>query len=158
MMLAFVLMAGLAVQDPKGSVAIEAPLTERVAGIETCLSTTGKTDPSICIGTISKPCMDAPEGQSTVAMTACTGAETEAWESLMARWLDQASKNEEMTETGRTRLMAGQAAWETARRESIQAYDGRQGTVYRIIAGDWWRDWTARRALWLYDLAIGPQG
>ena len=158
MMLAFVLMAGLALPGPEAGDATQSPLTERVARIETCLSTSGTADPAVCIGTISKPCMDTPAGQGTVGMTACTGAETEAWESLMARWLDQAAKNPEMSETGRTRLMAGQAAWETARRESIHAYDDRLGTVYQIIAGDWWRDWTARRALWLYDLAIGPQG
>lgn len=157
-MLAFVLVAGLAIQDPKAGIAEDSPLAERVTRIEACISTTGIPDPSVCIGAVATPCVEARQDQSTVTSNACYRAETEAWEALMARWLDEASKNPEMTENGRKGLMAGQTAWETSRHESIQAYEGRQGTVYQVIASDWWRDWAARRALWLYDLAIGPQG
>jgi uncharacterized protein YecT (DUF1311 family) len=157
-MLAFVLVAGLAMQDPAAGIAEDAPLSARVSRIEACLSTTGKSDPSVCIGAVATPCVEARQDESTVTTNACMRNETEAWEALMARWLDEASANTEMAEAGRDHLKAGQAAWETARHDSIQAYQGRQGTVYQVIASYWWRDWTARRALWLYDLATGPLG
>lgn len=154
----FVMLASLAIQQPQAVDPTEAPLAERMARIETCLTTTGVAQPSQCIGVISDPCMETPEGGSTLGMNACLAAETEAWESLMGRWLDQALADPELSEDGRRGLLAGQEAWNTARNESLKAYDGRRGTVYQIISGGWWRDWTAQRALWLNDLAVGPVG
>lgn len=162
-MLAFVMIAGLAMasaqptspslQDPG-----DTPLAQRVSQIETCLSAAEPGEASSCIGVFSKPCRDTPQGQGTVGMTACLGAEAEAWEALMVKWLDQAKTADDMTDEGRSSLIAGQSAWETGRKDSITVYAGRQGTVYRIIAAQWWLDWTARRALWLNDLAVGPVG
>ncbi len=50
--------------------------------IDACLEG-GASDPAACIGAASRPCMEAPEGSSTAAMSWCLGQELEVWDAKL---------------------------------------------------------------------------
>ena len=61
-----------------GPAAAQEPALDAVRG---CLATTEEARG--CIGAYAQPCMAKEGGSSTAGMTACTAAETEAWDRLL---------------------------------------------------------------------------
>ena len=55
------------------------------ATIETCVQSESEAnrDARTCKGRVSGPCMEKPEGQSTVGMVECLSTETKAWDDIL---------------------------------------------------------------------------
>jgi uncharacterized protein YecT (DUF1311 family) len=60
-------------------------LADDADAINSCLKEAfgANTDARACIGRISNPCLEKPEKQSTHAMVACIGRETNVWDGLL---------------------------------------------------------------------------
>jgi uncharacterized protein YecT (DUF1311 family) len=119
------------------------------ATIETCVQSESEAnrDAHTCIGRVSGPCMEKPEGQSTVGMVACLSNETKAWDDLLneeyGRLLPLLKK--EAAED----VKKAQRLWIEGRdadcRVPYYFYDG--GTIVQTLGAQCVRDHTAERAL-----------
>jgi uncharacterized protein YecT (DUF1311 family) len=61
---------------------IASAATDGSKNIEACLRAQGATARG-CVGRVSGPCIDKPEGKSTVGMVECISTETEAWDNIL---------------------------------------------------------------------------
>lgn len=82
MLLTRAIIAGLA---SLAWMAIASAATDGSKNIEACLQAQGATDSGArgCVGRVSGPCIDKPEGKSTVGMVECISTETEAWDNIL---------------------------------------------------------------------------
>ena len=139
-----------------------APSAEAMrAQIDACLDAADTPEAeAACIGPASAACMEQPDGQSTVGMAECLGAETQAWDSLLnALWprLKAAAEAADTVESptdlglpGRAQsLLAAQRAWIAFRdAECLHAYaQGGMGTIRTLYGASCQLDETAERAL-----------
>ena len=111
-----------------------------------------------CIGRVSGPCMEKPEGQSTVAMVECISTETKAWDDILNmeyRRLLPRLKNEAAED-----VKKAQRLWIQARdadcRIPYYFYDG--GTIVQTLGAECVLNHTADRALLLRSWREMAQG
>ena len=129
-----------------------------LAEIEACLA---KTDePQSCIGTISNPCMETEDGQTTMGMADCLGNEEAAWDALLnARYKtalsDAKDMDKRLEEDGNFEtvvadaLVKAQRAWIAFRdAECDRLFElNKEGTIRTVVAASCLNDLTATRAI-----------
>jgi uncharacterized protein YecT (DUF1311 family) len=131
------------------------PATADDAGtIASCLEVerAAERDGRSCIGRISKPCIEAPGGETTAGMKMCTNREIEAWDAqLNAEYQRLLGVLEGETAE---KIRGAQRAWITMRDGdcalSYTTFEG--GTIAGVIACNCLLERTATRALQLHDL------
>ncbi|EAU40217.1 hypothetical protein FP2506_11692 [Fulvimarina pelagi HTCC2506] len=57
--------------------------TEPRTAVDACLSRTSQDAQGSCIGAYADACMDTSEGQTTLGMTNCVRAESDAWDAIL---------------------------------------------------------------------------
>ncbi|WP_245259290.1 lysozyme inhibitor LprI family protein [Methylobacterium sp. 77] len=119
-----------------------------LALIEQCIALAkGDAGGSACIGRVSKPCIDTPDGSSTMGMNACYSREIAAWDTLLNRIYKDASGA--MDENGSIYLRDTQRLWLSFRQKACewpaQVYPN--GTIRGPLSGECMQIETARRAL-----------
>ncbi len=122
--------------------------------IAACLDTerAAQRDGHACIGELSKPCVEAPGGETTVGMIQCSERESKAWDGILnaeyKRLVDGLSGK------SAKRVRDAQRAWIKMRDGdcglSYETFEG--GTIAGVIAASCMLDRTATRALQLYGL------
>jgi uncharacterized protein YecT (DUF1311 family) len=149
---AALLIAGLAATATLSAVP---PARADDAGtIASCLEAerAAQRDGHACIGKLSKPCIDAPGGETTVGMIQCTDRESKVWDGLLNAEYKRLLGNLEGKSAERVR--AAQRAWIEMRDGdcglSYETFEG--GSIAGVIAAGCMRDRTATRALQLQDL------
>jgi uncharacterized protein YecT (DUF1311 family) len=128
--------------------------------IAACLKEARKSDRDahICLGRVADPCMETPEGQSTVGMVMCTDKETKLWDAML---------NEEygrllplLKAEGAEDVRKAQRIWITSRdadcRVPYHFFDG--GTITQPIGAHCLLDHTADRALMIRSWREMAQG
>jgi uncharacterized protein YecT (DUF1311 family) len=150
----------------------EKATAEDRAAIAACLDKTKKADKdtATCIGTVQKPCLDAPDGQSTLGMKICAGREAAVWDERLnkayqALLRGDLGKTDASREGGKTKLTGAdliretQRAWITFRDKKCEAagLPMQGGTGAGVLSSDCYLLETARQALWLEDLESGGE-
>jgi uncharacterized protein YecT (DUF1311 family) len=116
------------------------------------------TDARACVGRVSSPCMQTPEGQSTQGTVACAQRETQIWDALLNEAYSKllTSLNSEAAEDVRK----AQRIWLTLRdadcRVPYYFYEG--GTIVQVLGASCLLDHTADRAILIRswrDMAAG---
>ncbi len=134
--------------------AVQPVLADDAGTIASCLEAerAAQHDGHACIGKLSKPCIDAPGGETTAGMKMCTGREVEAWDALLNAEYKQLLGN--LEDKSAERVRKAQRAWIEMRDEdcglSYETFEG--GTIAGVIATSCMLDRTATRALQLHDL------
>lgn len=115
-------------------------------------------DAHACVGRISEPCSESPEGQSTQGIVACAMRENEVWDKLLNEayaGLLKGLKPEAVKD-----IRKAQRIWLTAREADCRVpyyfYEG--GTIVQILGASCERDHTANRAILIRswrDMATG---
>jgi len=136
-----------------------------IAAIQSCLDGAGD-DPTSCIGAISNPCQEEPDGQTTLGIDACLGREQAAWDAILnrrykaamadAKDMDRRLQEESGTEPGvADSLLKAQRAWIAFRdAECERQYElYKEGTIRTNIASACQNELTAERAI-----ALGQNG
>ena len=84
--LALVVIGGGEIQN--GYDALKTPSENDRAALASCLkkAQTGGDRQVSCVGVISDPCMDRPEGYTTIGMVACQTRETALWDGYLNSW------------------------------------------------------------------------
>lgn len=132
------------------------------ADLRACLSRTA--DGAACIGLLANPCMETPDGGSTLGMSNCVNQETAAWDILLNEvWPEVMAQaratDEEHAEfgTGATdvaeQLLTAQRAW-LAFRDAQCGYEyafWSAGTIRSNMYAGCMLDMTAKRTLELRD-------
>lgn len=133
-----------------------------VEQIEACLGNIDGRD--VCIGRVSGPCIQAPNGGSTVGMMNCLLREYEAWDIVLNREYRKtrdafraADESGDMLNQDLTRvdaLLKAQRAWITFRDEECSLHYIRWGKgSFRQVAGaDCLMQLTAERVLDLVEM------
>jgi uncharacterized protein YecT (DUF1311 family) len=124
----------------------------------------GKAEGEICIGVVEQPCLDKPEGQSTIGMKDCSNREAlvwderlnEAYKKLQKGGLGQSEAQRDGKKvTGADIFRDVQRAWITFRDKKCDAaglpMEG--GTGAGILIESCFMRETARQALWLEEMA-----
>jgi uncharacterized protein YecT (DUF1311 family) len=166
-----VLAVALIVTFGVAAAAQNPPLAQDRAAIDACLQQNTDT-PERCIGTVYKPCSDAPAGSSTAGMGDCAGRETAVWEEkinasfkeLLAGSLGQteAESWNRPPENKRDKRVPGtdilndmERTWLLLRAKKCDALamQAEGGSLSRVLYGSCIYEETARHALWLSALA-----
>ena len=119
-----------------------------LATIEACLA--GKETSAqrrTCIGRVSGPCQETPDGSSTVGMMTCFDRENAAWDTLLNRAYREAMTS--FDDAGKADLKGVQQTWLKFRAQAC-AWPGRVypgGTIGGPLSGQCIMDQTALRAL-----------
>jgi uncharacterized protein YecT (DUF1311 family) len=151
-----------------GARAQEKATAEDRAAVAACLDNAKKADKdtATCIGTVQKPCLDAPDGQSTLGMKTCAGRETAVWDERLNKAYQvlvrgDLGKTDASRDGGKTKLAGAdliretQRAWITFRDKKCEAagLPMQGGTGAGVLSTDCYLWETARQALWLEELA-----
>ncbi len=108
-----------------------------------------------CLGSASDACQTStPEGQTTIGIAACIGAETAAWDALLNREF-RATRDAHAGSAGvADRLVAAQRAWIAFRDADCALAHARwaDGSIRGVVAANCLMEMTARRALELRDM------
>jgi len=135
------------------------------AAIAKCLDKAkkDKAGAETCIGTVQKPCLDAPDGQSTLGMKICSGRETAVWDerlnnayqALLRGDLGNTEAQRGVRKlTGADIIRDAQRAWIAFRDKKCDAaglpMEG--GTGAGILTSDCYLTETARQAIWLEEI------
>jgi uncharacterized protein YecT (DUF1311 family) len=139
----------------------DAPTAADRAVIDTCLAAAKKTKalPETCIGAVQKPCLDTPDGQSTLGMRECSNRETAVWDERLNKaykaFLDQngdtdAERNGK-TVKGADLIRDAERAWLTFRDKQcdVTGLPMEGGTGAYVLIDDCMLEQTAAHALWL---------
>ena len=153
-MIAAMLAAAALSQAPASSFTAE-PVADERARFDTCLAEASYAEASACRGVVARPCLDAPSGETTAGMIACTSRELALWDALLNTAYTDMMATLERTgaDSRREALRAAQRAWigfrdAECRQQALQ-FEG--GTLARVIHVSCVNDLTARRALALRD-------
>lgn len=106
-----------------------------------------------CIGAASGPCMESPDGGTTMGMVDCLARETAWWDQLLNA--NYGTLRSDMEGEAFTALRDAQRAW-IAFRDAECAFRytfWREGTIRSLFYGSCRLDLTARRAIDLEDVA-----
>jgi uncharacterized protein YecT (DUF1311 family) len=118
--------------------------------ISDCLGPYGQAaqteDPRRCVGSVAAPCLNAPEGETTLGMTQCIGMETKAWDAVLNR--DYRALMGRLDEAQQEKLKTAQRAWIALRdadcdfpREFVR------GSLSSVMAAECFQTHTADRVL-----------
>lgn len=162
---AMTLAAALAVGAAHGQARTgqDGPGPEVVAALETCvagqLPATDEAERA-CIGLTATPCMETPEGGSTLGIVGCLMAETAAWDVLLnrdwpglmarARATDESYKDwQPALPSAAEALRRAQRAWLAWREAECAALatEWGGGSHARVIHADCWLSLTAERTI-----------
>lgn len=145
----------------------DAPTAADRAVIDKCLADAKKTKalPESCIGAVQKPCLDTPEGQSTVGMRECSNRETAVWDERLNKayraFLDQngdvdAERNGKKMK-GADLIRDAERAWLTFRDKQcdVTGLPMEGGTGAYVLIDGCYLDQTAQHALWLESITEG---
>ncbi|MFN3623345.1 MAG: lysozyme inhibitor LprI family protein [Hyphomicrobium sp.] len=103
--------------------------------------------PLNCVGRVSDPCLELPEGQSTVGMVECIGKETKVWDDMLNA--EYGRLLEVLSSKAADAVRSAQRNWITLRDSDCkipyEIFEG--GTMAQPIAADCVRSHTADRAL-----------
>ena len=87
-----------------------APTPEEVRAVEQCvLAVPDVAGRRMCIGVVSAPCQDTPDGATTLGSNACLGREYRAWDGLLNGYYREAM--DAFNDEGRSYLKSTQRAW-----------------------------------------------
>lgn len=139
---------------------------DRTALIQ-CLDKAKKTkaEAKSCIGAVQKPCLDAPDGQSTLGMQICTNREAAVWDERLNKAYKAALGAYGKTETtnsnggkvvGADIIRDAERAW-LGFREKKCAAEGLPmagGTGAALLIDECYLDETAHQAIWLNSLIL----
>ncbi len=109
--------------------------------------------PQSCIGTVSGPCMETPEGATTIGMSECLGREIDWWDQrLNTRY---AALRAGMDEQSAAALRDAQRAWIAFRDAECDFHYTywREGTIRSTFYFNCLLDMTARRVIELEQVA-----
>lgn len=125
-----------------------AQATPQQASIDACVAAAATQEALWqCKGTVANPCMDRPEGQTTMGLIECHSREGQAWQALLDAHLTRLRAED----TSRAaQLAAAVAAWWGAWREAECAYrasEAEGGSLAGVIAAGCHSDITADRAI-----------
>jgi uncharacterized protein YecT (DUF1311 family) len=123
-----------------------------------------ESDAAVCIGKMSRPCMEEPGGYSTAGMATCTFDEADAWDVLLNRYYGHARVLARDLDAGDQEnfpeysvraetLLAAQRAWITFRDANCAAEyaQGGSGTIRQLFGASCHLHMTAKRAIWLFN-------
>jgi uncharacterized protein YecT (DUF1311 family) len=130
------------------------------AAVKACLAEKSES-PSACIGLISDPCQEKPEGQTTDGAVACVGREEAAWDAILnERYKAELAASKETEDDLKqmpdvesapvvASLKEAQRAWIAYRdAECTRRYNLYQSGTYRFdVHAACQRDLTAERAI-----------
>ena len=130
-----------------------------VAALEECLSSTND-DPQSCIGKISDPCQDKPNGSTTIGISECLVREQSAWDTILNENYKDSMKTAKETDkrikhdgTGSggvaDSLVKAQRAWiayRDAECDRVWALS-QEGTLRTVASASCLNDLTAQRAI-----------
>lgn len=103
-------------------------------------------DPRRCVGIVAQPCLDAPEGDTTLSMTQCIGMETKAWDAILNR--DYRALLARLDEAQTESLNDAQRAWLTLRdADCAFAHEFVRGSLSSVMAAECFQNRTADRVL-----------
>lgn len=136
-----------------------------VAALRACIGEAD--DPRTCSGLLAEPCLEAPDGQTTLGIVACMQAETAAWDVLLnetyrdlmerSRDADAYEAPEEIGLPSRVRsLRDAQRAWIVFRDADClhaYAYWG-SGSMRNIMGADCMLERTSERVIDLLDFVL----
>ncbi|MDD8023520.1 MAG: DUF1311 domain-containing protein [Paracoccaceae bacterium] len=113
----------------------------------------------ICLGAASDACQTQPGGSSTAGITACIGAETQAWDDLLN--VQYKARRSEMLAQGgglNDKLLDAQRAWIAYRDAECSLETARwgEGTMRAIVGANCLMGMTAARAIELRDKGARP--
>ena len=127
-----------------------------VAALRTCLE---GSDEAACIGTLSDPCQERPDGSTTMGIAACLQEEQEAWDVILNERYEDAmadarATDERLPEMGidpdaAETLRAAQRAWIAYRDAECQRLyvANSEGTIRSVVYASCLNEMTARRAI-----------
>ncbi|WP_157970156.1 lysozyme inhibitor LprI family protein [Pelagibacterium sediminicola] len=100
-----------------------------------------------CIGALSGPCMESPEGSTTVGTNECLGAETQWWDAFLNARYDALRKG--MDGESALALRNAQRAWIAFRDAECELHYTywREGTIRSTIYAICMQEMTASRAV-----------
>jgi uncharacterized protein YecT (DUF1311 family) len=142
------------------------------AAIAACLdkAKAAKATSETCVGAVEKPCLDAPEGSSTLGMKMCAGRETAVWDERLNQayqallhgdlgQIEALRDGGKRKATGADILRDAQRAWISFRDKKCDAaglpMEG--GTGAGILINECYLQETGRQALWLEDMGSGEK-
>ncbi|VDS09190.1 hypothetical protein PARHAE_02380 [Paracoccus haematequi] len=140
----------LALAVPAAALSQPASVPLDSAVVEACLAQTPPRETQTdCIGLAAKLCQTAPDGETTLGISACLMAEHDAWDEILNREYAETRAHFSQTRGLTDTLLAAQRAWIAFRdAECTLAYDRWDGGSMRTIASaDCRMRQTARRAL-----------
>ncbi|WP_157944588.1 lysozyme inhibitor LprI family protein [Mangrovicella endophytica] len=161
--LVLIIAAACLVVSGDAALAAESDAAKTLATVRQCLETAAD-DPRSCIGIVSNPCQDEPDGSSTQGVDACLGSETEAWDVLLneryattletAKEIDADRKAaDDESAVAADDLVKAQRAWIAYRdAECDRLYEvAKDGTIRTNVASACQLEMTATRAIDLGD-------
>ncbi len=139
----------------------EAPTAADRSVIDACLANAKKTKalPESCIGAVQKPCLDAPDGQSTFGMKDCSNRETAVWDERLDKaykaFLDQNGDIDAVRDgkkvEGADLIRDAERAWLAFRDKQcdVTGLPMEGGSGAGVLIDDCYLEQTAQHALWL---------
>lgn len=143
----------------------DAPTAADRAVIDKCLADARKTKalPESCIGAVQKPCLDSPDGQSTLGMRECSNREMAVWDERLNKaykaFLDQNGDTDAERDgrkvKGADLIRDAERAWLTFRDKQcdVTGLPMEGGTGAYVLIDDCYLDLTADHALWLEGIS-----
>jgi len=125
---------------------------EALEAIDGCVGPYGRDpaaeDPRRCIGSVSTPCLNAPDGGTTLGATQCIGLETKAWDAILNR--DYRALMGRLDAAQQEKLQKAQRAW-IALRDADCAFpiEFVRGSLSAVMAAECFQAHTADRVLTL---------
>ncbi len=134
------------------------------AVIDKCLADAKKTKalPESCIGAVQKPCLDTPDGQSTLGMRECSNREAAVWDERLNKaykaLLDELgsvdAERDGKNVKGADLIRDAERAWLTFRDKQcdVTGLPMEGGSGAGVLIDDCYLEQTAQHALWLESI------
>jgi uncharacterized protein YecT (DUF1311 family) len=128
-------------------------LAEDSRAIQNCIKEQGSRNesPERCIGIIANPCLDRPDGQSTLGQIQCYQREHLVWDDILNE--SYRRLQEQLDGKLKTALRDMQRVWIQSRKLQCEFYrEIIQGTLATPLGANCMNIETARRAIYLTNL------
>lgn len=124
-----------------------AQATQQPASIDACVAAAASQEALWqCKGTVANPCMDRPEGLTTMGMIECQSREGQAWQALLDAHLARLRAEDASRAALLASAVAAWGAWREA--ECVyRASEAEGGSLAGVIAAGCHSDITADRAI-----------
>ena len=127
--------------------------------VQDCIKSNSLSDADweVCIGRVSKPCLNREETRSTADMIACIDREQKVWDDILNETFSRL--REKLDDKQRVKLRDMQRAWISSRERSCAFYwDYFQGTMASPMSASCINRETGRRALFLLGFLNDAEG